>query len=292
VQALAEAGRLPLGDVLALTPSLAEDERRQVQRFVIGALSGLHHHLVPPAERPSYVKAINKIYGARAKALGWTAKAGEDEDTRLLRSGLVGLVAMEGEDKALGAEAKKLALKWLSDRKAVSPDVAGVVLETAARNGGDRALFDRMHAEAKKAGDRHDRGQILGAMGNFRDPAIAKAALQIVGSTEFDPRESMEILWGLSNEVETRQLAWDYLKAHFDEMVKRLSAEQMSYAPYLGISFCDEAHEKEMQAFFKDRSPKLPGGPRVLAQATERSELCRAYVAAQQPSVDAFLKKY
>jgi len=75
-------------------------------------------------------------------------------------------------------------------------------------------------------------------------------------------------------------------------MVKRLSAEQMSYAPYLGISFCDEAHEKEMQAFFKDRSPKLPGGPRVLAQATERSELCRAYVAAQQPSVDAFLKKY
>ena len=47
-----------------------------------------------------------------------------------------------------------------------------------------------------------------------------------------------------------------------------------------------------METFFKERSPKLPGGPRILAQASERADLCRAYVAAQQPSVDAFLKKY
>ena len=291
VHALAAAGRIPLGDVLAMAPSLAEDERRQVQQFVIGSLAGLHQHLVPAADKPSYIRAIDKIYGAKAHALGWTPKAGEDEDTRLLRSHLVGLVAVEGEDKALAAEAKKLALKWLADRKAVSPDVVGSILGTAAHSG-DRALFDRMHAEAKKAGDRHDREQILGAMGEFKDPAIAKTALTIVAGNEFDPRESMDILWGLSGEAETRQLAWDFLKTHFDELVKRLSAEQMSYTPYIAISFCDEQHQREMETFFKDRSPKLPGGPRLLAQASERSDLCRAYVAAQQPSVEAFLKKY
>ena len=102
----------------------------------------------------------------------------------------------------------------------------------------------------------------------------------------------MEILWGLSGEASTRQLAWDFLKANFDSLVKRLSAEMMAFTPYLGVSFCDEPHQRDMEAFFKDRSPKLPGGPRVLAQASERSELCRAYVAAQQPSVTAFLKKY
>src|SRR5262249_30348511 len=157
--------------------------------------------LVPAAERPSYVKLINSVYGGKAHALGWTPKAGEDEDTRLLRGGLVGLVASEGEDKALQAEAKKLALKWLADRKAVSPDVAGAVLAVAARSG-DRAFFDKLHAEAKKATDRHDRGQILGAIGAFRDPAIAKSALQIVAGNEFDPRESTDILWGLSGEAE------------------------------------------------------------------------------------------
>jgi alanyl aminopeptidase len=291
VEALVAAGRMPLGDVLALAPSLAQDERRQVQQFVVGSLAGLHHHLVPAADRAAYARAINKIYSERAHALGWTAKPGEDEDTRLLRPSVLALVAEEGEDKALAAEAHKLAGKWLSDRKAVSPDVAFAVLGTAAHYG-DRALFDRMHAEAKKAGDRHDRQMILGALGEFRDPAIAKSALAIVSGTEFDPRESMEILQGLSGQIETRQMAWDYLKANFDLLLKRLSPEQMVYTPYIGISFCDEPHQKEMEAFFKDRSPKLPGGPRMLAQATERSELCRAYVAAQQPSVEAFLKKY
>jgi alanyl aminopeptidase len=75
-------------------------------------------------------------------------------------------------------------------------------------------------------------------------------------------------------------------------MVKKLSGEQMSYAPFYAVSFCDEAHQRDMESFFKERSPKLPGGPRMLAQAAEEAELCRAYVAAQQPSVDTFLKKY
>jgi alanyl aminopeptidase len=291
LHALADAGRVPLGDVLGLTPSLATDERRHVQRFVIQALGGLREYFVPDAEHANYVRAIDKIYSAKAHALGWVPKKGEDEDTRLLRPGLVGLVADEGEDKKLQAEAKTLALKWLADRKAVSPDVAGAVLRVAARNG-DRALFDKLHAEAKRATDRHDRQQILGAIGEFKDPAIAKSALALVSGNEFDPRESMEIVWGFTGEKATRQLAWDFLKAHFDDLVKRMSAEQMAYSPYIGVSFCDEAHQRDMEAFFKDRSPKLPGGPRILAQASERGDLCRAYVAAQQSSVDSFLKKY
>lgn len=291
LHALVDAGRFPLGDVLAMAPSLSQDERRHVQRFVIGSLAGLREHLVPEPLHANYVRAVDKIYTDKAHALGWTPKAGEDEDTRLLRPQLVGLVADEGEDKKLAAEARTLALKWLADRKAVSPDVAGAVLSVAARNG-DLALFDKLHAEAKRATDRHDRQQILGAIGAFKNPAIAKAALQLVAGSEFDPRESMTIVWEQTGEASTRQLAWDFLKAHFDDLVKRMSAEQMAYTPYIGVSFCDEAHQKDMEAFFKDRSPKLPGGPRILAQAIERNELCRAYVAAQQPSVESWLKKY
>ncbi len=291
VRALVEAGRLPLGDALALAPSLVEDNRRQVQRTIIGLIAGLHQHLVKPLTRSSYVRFIDKLYGARAHGLGWTPKPGEDEDTRLLRPALVGLVADEGEDAELRKQARVLAQKWLADRKAVSPDVSAAVLHVAAR-AGDRALFDKMHAEAKRAGDRRDRQQLLGALGSFRDPALAKAALAVVASDEFDPREAMYIVWSQAREAETRAGAWDFVRTHFDEMVKKLSGEMMAYTPHLAVSFCDEEHQKQMQDFFKERSPKLPGGPRILAQANEEAELCRAYVAAQQPSVDAFLAKY
>ena len=237
------------------------------------------------------MRAIDKIYADRAHALGWTAKAGEDEDTRLLRASLVGLVAGEGEDKQLAAEAHTLALAWLADRKAVSPDVAGAVLDVAARYG-DRALFDKLHAAARRAGDRHDREQILSALSGSAIRRSPSRRCSSSPASEFDTREAIGIVWGLADQAPTRELAWDFLKANFDSLVKRMSAEQMAYAPFMGASFCDEAHQRDMEAFFKDRSPKLPGGPRLLAQAIERAELCRAYVAAQQPSVDAFLAKY
>ncbi|MDB4965922.1 MAG: peptidase [Myxococcales bacterium] len=291
VRALVRAGRIPFGDVLALLPSLAQDQRRLVADEVIGIIEGLHQHLVQPAERANYQRLITKLYGEKAHQLGWTPKAGEDEDTRLLRPAVLGLVADEGEDAALRAEARTLALKWIADRKALSPDVAGTALHVAAR-GGDRALFDKYHAEAKKAADRHDRERLLASLGTFRDPALAKAALKVVSSSEFDPREAMGIVWNLDRDPATRPIGWEYLKANFDQMVKKLSAEMMAYTPMFAVSFCDEPHQKDMESYFHDRSSKLPGGPRLLAQALESIELCRAYVGAQQPSVTAFLKKW
>ena len=291
LQALVQAGRVPLGDALALTPSLAADGRRLVAEEVIELVASLHAHLVPADARPSYRRYIGKLFGARARALGWLPKAGEDEDTRLLRPSLLALVTDEGEEPALAREARALALAWIADRKTLSPDVAATVLRSAAR-AGDRALFDAYHAEARRASDRHDRELLLHAMGSFRDPAVARAALALVGSNEFDVRETLSILYGLSQEAATRQLGWDYLKGHFDQLTKRLSAEVLAAAPRYAVSFCDEPHQRDMEQFFRDRSPKLPGGPRQLAQAVEESEICRAYVGAQRGGVIAFLQQW
>ena len=290
VGALTSAGRLPLGDALALTPSLAEDTRRQVAEEVIGLAESIHTWLVPKALAPAYARYVQKVWGARARAMGWTAKATDDDDTRLLRPELVGFVADAGEDRQLRAEATALTLRWLGDRKAIDPDVTGVVLHVAARAGG-RALFDKLHAAARRATDREDRRRLLSALGTFRDPQLARRALAVMASDEFDPRESVSILRALGRDPETRALAWDYLKTHFDQMRARLPLETMARMPAIA-HFCDEQHEREVEQFFRDRSPRLPGGPRVLAKQLERIDLCRAYVAAQQPSVTAFLKRW
>jgi aminopeptidase N len=169
------------------------------------------------------------------------------------------------------------------------------VLKVAARYG-DRALFDKMVAAAKHADDRHDREVLLQSLGSFTDSTLAKAALDVAAAGTFDPRETLglrhSLLGAQTRDRRTRAGAWDFTRAHFDEMTKELSGEMMAYAPHVPATFCDAEHETEMTAFFKDRSPKLPGGPRLLAQAQEQTELCRASVAAQRPSVTSFLKKY
>ncbi len=56
--------------------------------------------------RPRYRQFVSDAFGARAHALGWVPKPGEDEDTQLLRAALVPFVANEGDEPALVAQAK------------------------------------------------------------------------------------------------------------------------------------------------------------------------------------------
>jgi cytosol alanyl aminopeptidase len=291
VRALVANGTLPLGDALALLPSLSEDPRREVQTSVIEMAGGIRDHIVPETLRPKYARFIGKLFGERARKLGWQPRPGDDDDTRLLRASVLALVADAGEDKALRAEAVTLARKWMADRKAVSADVLGAVLNAAAI-GGDRALFEQMHDEAKRAKERRDRTLLLEALGRFRDPALAKEALALVLGDEFDGREAWGIVRAEASWPTTRPLAWDFVRQSFDALAKRLPAETMASSPMVAVPFCDEAHPSEMKSFFSDRSPKLPGGPRRLAQATEQIGLCVAYVKAQQPSAMQFLSKY
>ena len=291
VSALTQAGRMPLADALALTPWMVKDPRREVAEESIHWAGRLRENLVPPSLRPQYARYIQKVFGERARALGWTARKSDDEDTRLLRPELVGLVADEGEDATLRAQAKALALRWLSDRKAVDPDVAGVVLEVAAR-AGDRALFDRYVAEAKHATERSDRRRILATLPAFPGAALNQATLDVIASDDFDARETYRLLGDLDREPESRELAWQFLQSHFDQLLGRLSPELMGGSPGITSGFCDDGHARAVEQFFHDRLPKLPGGPRNLARAIERIQLCGAFVGAQQASVTKFLQQY
>jgi len=253
-------------------------------------VQSLRPHLIASAQLPAYAHFIQKLYGARAKKLGWSARPGDDQDTRLLRAELLSLVSDYGGDTQLRAEATRLARAWLKDRKAIAPDLTRAVLDTAAHDG-DVALYDAFLAEAQRA-DRRDRERLIGALGAFRNPALVKRTLALVLDERFDPRE----IDGLPHETmfwETgRAPTWDFVRANFDAIAKRISAETAAYYVWLPTSFCDEPHRAEAEAFFTPRVAALPGGPRVLTQALESANLCVKFTAAQSASVASFLKAY
>ncbi|HUC43162.1 MAG TPA: M1 family metallopeptidase [Candidatus Sulfotelmatobacter sp.] len=290
VEALVRSGDLPMADALAFVPMFAGDPDRQLTAAAIGIAASIRSHLVPEALRPNYARFVDKMFGARAHELGWTARPGDDDETRLLRQSIVPMVADDGEDAALRADARRLALAWLDDRKAIDPDMVGSVLSVAALDG-DRALFDRFRAEAKKTADRRDRTRLLAAMGSFRDPAILKDALSLLLTDEFDVREAGAILRGASDD-KTREQAWGFLEQNFDAYVTRIPRESGSRLPSIVSGFCDPGHRAEAATFFKDRLNGFPGWERNLAQALERIDLCAAQKSAQEASVAKFLATY
>ena len=97
----------------------------------------------------------------------------------------------------------------------MDPDRCSVVLNTAARHG-DRTLFDRFRAQAKKESDENVRDSLLSAMGLFRDPAITNVALSIILTDEFDNRESLSILFNAASVApDSRRLLHDFVKQNW-----------------------------------------------------------------------------
>ena len=289
--ALTRNGKMPLGKALALAPAFARSPARQVVTKTMEITTGLQDNLVSDDLLPQYRKYLMDLYGGRARELGWKAQPGESEDARFLRPSLQGLVANGAEDPEGIAEAKRLALAWLDDHKAVDPDMVGVVLSIAARHG-DRDLFDRMRAAAKTETNESFRGDLIFCLGLFQDPEIVNTALPLALSGEFDVRESFGILFAPSERRQTRDLAYDFVKQNWDLMVAKLPTDTGAYVPYVAAGYCDAEHRKDAESFFTGRSTKFAGGPRILAQVLEGIDLCIAYKNAQEANVTEFVKSY
>jgi hypothetical protein len=247
--------------------------------------------MVPNALRPRYEAFIRNVYGARARELGWRAAPGEGADTKELRPTLLALVAGDGNDRELIAQATDLAWKYLDDHSAVDAELVGTVLHVAARYG-DAKLFDRLLAEAKKSNDREERSRMLGALGGFVEPRLLQRALALMLADDFDLREGANLLRGGFSDPRTRNTAFEFVKRHFDEISKKLPEPYRPYMAYTAVALCDSSRKAELEAFLKPRIEPLDGGPRALKQALEQMTLCSAARKAQTPGVIAFLSKH
>jgi len=290
---LANSGDAKESAALAAARTFANSPERQLgveAREIVGEA----RDLVPPALRPNYAAFVRKTFGASAAQLGWQAKTEDDADTRLLRASLVPFVAREGDDAALQSEARRLALDWLEEHRGIDPDMLRAVLSTAAYSSGQK-LFDHLLTELKNTEDRHERGAIVAALGSFRDPGIVQQALGLLLSPQIDVRETVHLILSGLGEPPTEKLPFEFVKAHYDEILKRLPrAGDLDAAASLvlvGGPFCDEPSRRAFVGFFQLRVANFLGGPRNYAQVLEGIRLCEARRAAQSEDVAQFFAR-
>src|ERR1039458_2916559 len=201
---LLNAGEIPQADVLAAAAAFAQAPERQIVALAQGVVFETRRFL-PTGLLPNYARFVQQTFGARADRLGWSAKPGEDSDTAFQRVSIVPFVASQGDSPALRDQARRLAAEWLKTRQGIDPNMVDPVLTNAAQFA-DRALFDTMTAELAKTTDRQQRSRIIGAMASFHDPAIARAAMDMVIHSAIDIRESLSLLVGPLSARETQKL--------------------------------------------------------------------------------------
>ncbi len=294
ISALLDTGALTPAQALTLVEPFSRDSDWRVVSETVSATGILRSPVVPDELRPNAARFLRKMYGGRARELGWVPTPGQVDDTRSLRQQLVAVVARDGEDPELIADAQKLALRWLDDRKAVDSQMAGPVMYVAASHGGQE-LFDRIHAAALKTQDRREREILLSALGSFRDPGLVKQRLALLLTDEFDPREAFgSLLFPAPREAP--RLPFEFVMQNLAALLKKLprevSGDFAADLPRVGDNFCDAADRADLDAFFKPLVDQFAGGPRDLAQTLEGIDLCIARKRALGPGLAAFLKDY
>jgi alanyl aminopeptidase len=287
VQALVNAGALPAADALGLLPGLAGEKDRQVLQASLDLANILRPAVLSDARQKDRERFLRDTYGARARALGFTPRAGEDEDTRLLRPTLLWLAGRQGREPKLVAEARKLTDQWLVDSQAVAAEVVDPMLAIAASNG-DAALHARLLKALEGTQERKQREQLIDALSSFTDPALVRESLKLMLDPSKDMREMRSLLFGASN-VQTRDVAYAFVKENYDALAARMPEEHVAALAWVGASYCDPVHRQDVAAFFTERTARAPGGTRVLAQVLEGVDLCIAFKAAQGPSLESFL---
>ncbi|HKA91137.1 MAG TPA: M1 family metallopeptidase [Haliangiales bacterium] len=292
LHALISAGEVRAAEGLALVPALARDPDWHIVREGLGLVELMRADLLDDARLRRRERFVAKVIGPRARALGFRPRPNDTDDDRQLRPILLVSAGIGGEDEKLQAQARRLALAWLADRKAVAPEVVDAVLHMAAHRG-DRALFDRLVAAAKAAPDRNDRARIIAALGAFDDPALARAALDLVGAGAFDLREAREVVPILLGGRRTSEITYAWIKDHFDAIAAMMRDDEVmrTFGAVVG-HFCDPAHRADAAAFFGPRAKRHDGAEKVTEDALEQVDRCIERWARTRPDVEAFLAKF
>jgi alanyl aminopeptidase len=289
MHALVRSGSLSGAKALEWVRAAGSSHDRHVVEAAIEVATFVRDTLVGDAERVQFAAFVRQVFGGRARSLGYVPRRNESDDDQLLRRTVIRFVAPM--DPKLAAEARRLAVAWVGERKAIDPGMVDSVLLIAAQTG-DTTTFDALLAEAKSTSDSLDRRNLMVALLAFTDPTLARRGMGIMLDPAFDIRESGTALRISNYAIPPRRETHDFIAANFDAMVKQVSSDTPGGWPYYAAGLCSESDRADVAAFWRDRIANYAGGERTLKQALEQIQLCAGLRATQEQAVSAFLAKH
>ena len=289
LQPLLRAGAIDAAQALDWVRSGAAARERSVVGAAIEVASFIRDNAVPDDARERFRGFDRQVFGRRTRALGFAARRGESDDDGLLRRALLRFAGPD--DPVVAREARRLALAWMRDRKAVDPALADTVLFVAAQ-GGDAALFDAMMREMHASADRIDRRYLMVALLSFRDPALEQRALGMLLDPLIDVRDATTALSLAADLGPPSRARHEFIVAHFDALAVRVDRDAPGNWPRYAAALCSADDRAAVEAFWRPRVARYAGAERNLANALESIDACMRLRERERAKVEAYLARF
>lgn len=285
--AMMRVGRLSIGDYLATLEKLQAERSRAVVGVMLERIPKIHDTLVAPADRPAFEKWVRNFLRPIADDLGDTPAPGESDDRRGLRPDVFGTLTAYGRDPQLLAKARAVVEAYMKDPTSVDPALAGNALAIVAFDG-DAALYDKYVEHLRTPKTPEESANYLGAIGQFRDPALTKRTFDLFLSPVVKNQDLFYLFGPLTNS-DVQATAWELFKTDFKAIQEKAGPGLgPGFAQVAGV-FCDAKLRDDAQQFFIAQN--LPGAERPLQNAKDTVNACIELRSLQQSNLADYLKK-
>jgi aminopeptidase N len=282
-------GEQQIGDYLDLAEGLQSDRTRAVLEQVTGQVEYISDHLVTDDDRDGYEQWVRRLLSPVAKNLGWTARAGESDETKTLRARVMHTLGYAGRDPEVLAEAGKLTEQALVDPLSIDHTTAFTAFSLAAENG-DVALYDKvMDHLQKKDASLEDYYLYFRTLAQFGDPKLLQRTLDFAITPAVRTQDTLGLISAVIENPAGTKLAWDFVRGHWAD-IERVGGGFTSGEVVAATSvFCDAGMRDQVQDFFATH--KVPTAERTLKQSIERMNYCVDLKSWQAPQLSSWLEQ-
>ena len=223
--ALAEADYQPYAPVLAMIHA-APTKGNPVVTGTIADQYDKFYNLFD--SEPKVQAKIAQIANARLlgelNRLGYDPKPGEKSNDAILRSNLISVLGNMG-NAAIHNEAKRRFVMLDNNPNALDGPMRSTWLNLIAYNA-DKAVWDKIHALAKAENNKQARSGLYAMLASAKDPALARAALDLALTPEPGPTDSPEMIVEVASNHPDMTL--DFALAHRATIEKMVDASSRS----------------------------------------------------------------
>ena len=274
--ALTRAGHIPATQFLELAEAFDQETDASVCSDLAGNLGSLEVLLRDQPFYGAFSAYGRGIFQPIGQRIGWDARPREGHLDALLRSTVLAQLGTFGDEPVLEEAAARFAV-YARDAAGVHPDIRAVVLTLAARQG-DRSAYDAMWELYGQATLEEEKVRLLVALSRFERADLLQETLERSLSPEVRTHDTINAVVSAGAARTGRGLAWEFLKANWDEFDRRYGKGGFGLMRLVSITsaFTTLDHHQEVEGFFADHP--APAAERSIRQSLERIRLNAAWL--------------
>eukprot|EP01098_Paradermamoeba_levis_P005049 TRINITY_DN2145_c0_g1_i1.p1 TRINITY_DN2145_c0_g1~~TRINITY_DN2145_c0_g1_i1.p1 ORF type:complete len:871 (-),score=296.37 TRINITY_DN2145_c0_g1_i1:122-2734(-) len=221
--------------------------------------------------------------------LGWEKKEGENHLTSLLRTSVISTLG-NVSDEAFVAEAKKLFVAFLHDKKPIAADIKSAVFKTVVANGGveEYETILKLYRESEHV---EEKNVCLTSLGGSRNPELLLRTLTLALSSEVRTQDLYYPISAVAANPLGRQLVWDWFKKNFDSIHLQFK-EGQNFILSAIINYATSYHvtkdkAEEIKKFFEEHP--VPMCKRTITQSLEGINSAAKWLERDQQKIKDWL---